>query len=238
METSYDSRKIVSIVIPALNERDGIVSTINSIPKDKLEAMGYTVEVVVVDNGSIDGTGDLALSAGAKVVFEPKRGYGHAYRAGFANASGSVIATSDADSTYPVEDIPRLVQILDEQHIDFMTTNRFAFMQDHAMSARNKLGNAVLTFVTRLLFGIDIKDSQSGMWIFRKDVLDGMVLTSNTPLSQELKIEACHFKKCVWREMPIEYRPRVGEVKLGGWKVGITNIVHLFGKRVVRGLAL
>lgn len=234
MKNNGHKNGTVSVVIPALNERDGIIGTIKAIPVDELEKLGYGVQVVVVDNGSTDGTGDLARSAGAEVVYEPKRGYGHAYRAGFAGAGGVIIATSDADATYPLEDIPRLVKLLDDEKLDFITTDRFARMQVGAMSKRNKIGNAVLSFTTRLLFFVKIRDSQSGMWVFRRKILDGMVLKSNTPLSQELKIEACHFMKCRWKEVPIEYRPRVGKVKLGGWKVGMTNLAHLVGKRLAR----
>ncbi|MDD5288137.1 MAG: glycosyltransferase family 2 protein [Dehalococcoidales bacterium] len=224
----------VSIVIPALNEREGIGRTIRTIPRSKLEAMGYKVQVLVVDNGSNDGTGEIARQAGADVIFEPKRGYGNAYKAGFAGATGDIIATSDADATYPVEDIPRLVKIIDEDKIDFITTNRFAMMKNGAMSFRNKVGNAVLSTTMMMLFGLNIKDSQSGMWVFRRNILDNLKLTSNTPLSQELKIEACHFAGCSWREVPIEYRHRVGRVKLGGWKVGFENLFQMFHKRFVR----
>lgn len=234
MSGNGHKKGIVSVVIPALNEREGIVGTINAVPRHGLEELGYGVQIVVVDNGSTDGTGDLARSAGAEVVFEPKRGYGNAYRAGFTGAAGDIIATADADATYPVEEITRLVKTLDDEKLDFLTTNRFTRMHEGAMSKRNKIGNAVLSLTTRLLFGVNIRDSQSGMWVFRRRILEKMVLKSNTPLSQELKIEACHFAHCPWKEVAIEYRPRVGQVKLGGWKVGLTNIVHLIGKRIVR----
>ena len=224
----------VSIVIPALNESEGIGKTIRTIPVSELQNMGYDVQVLVVDNGSTDGTGEIAHQAGADVVFEPKRGYGNAYKAGFAGATGDIIATSDADATYPLEDIPRLVKMIDEQKIDFITTNRFKLMKKGAMSFRNKVGNAVLTTTMMLLFGLKIKDSQSGMWVFRREILDKLRLTSNTPLSQELKIEACHFAGCSWREVPIEYRHRTGKVKLGGWKVGFENLCHMYQKRLAR----
>lgn len=226
--------KTISIVIPAQNERDGIEQTIRAIPKDELERMDYEVQILVVDNDSNDGTGELAKKAGAEVIFEPKHGYGSAYKAGFAHARGDVIATADADATYPVEDIPRLVEILEKENLDFLTTDRFALMDKNAMSFRNKVGNTILSSTMRLFFGIDIKDSQSGMWVFRRSILSKLRLTSNTPLSQELKIEACHFAKCRWREILIRYQPRAGKAKLGGWKVGTTNLLHLFKKRLVR----
>lgn len=234
MGNNGHKRGKVSIVIPALNEMDGIGKTIQTVPRTELESMGYDVQVLVVDNGSTDGTGEIARQAGADVVYEPKRGYGNAYKAGFAGATGDIIATSDADATYPVEDIPRMVKIIDEEKVDFITTNRFAMMKNGAMSARNKIGNAVLSTTMMLLFGLNIKDSQSGMWVFKRELLNNLKLSSNTPLSQELKIEACHFAHCSWREVPIEYRQRVGKVKLGGWKVGFENLCHMFQKRLVR----
>ncbi len=225
---------MVSVVIPARNEKDGIEKTIRAIPRDELERMGYQVEVLIVDNGSNDGTGELALRAGAEVVFEPKPGYGSAYKRGFAQAKGDIIATADADATYPVEDIPRLVEMLENEKLDFLTTNRFALIDEGAMSLRNKVGNTALSLTMRLLFRLDIKDSQSGMWVFRRSILGGLRLTANTPLSQELKIEACHFAKCRWKEVPIKYYPRAGKAKLGGWKVGFSNLLHLIGKRIAR----
>ena len=226
--------KTISIVIPALNERDGIAKTIEAVPRSQLEKMGYEVQILVVDNGSADGTGELAREAGAEVVFEPRRGYGRAFKAGVAHARGDIIATADAGATYPIEDIVRLVGILEQEELDFLTTNRFGFMEKNAMSFRNRMGNAILSFTTRLLFSINLKDSQSGMWVFKRNILGRLALKSNTPLSQELKIEACHFAKCRWKEVPIRYTPRLGEAKLGGWKTGFGNFLHLLKKRVLR----
>jgi glycosyltransferase involved in cell wall biosynthesis len=224
----------ISIVIPALNEREGIERTIASIPRAELQRMGYDVQVLVVNGDGKDGTGELARKAGAEVIDEPRRGYGQAFKTGFARARGDVIATADADATYPVEDIPNLVLTLEKEDLDFITTNRFAFMGRDAMSRRNRVGNAVLNLVTALLFRLNIKDCQSGMWVFRKNILKKLRLRSNTPLSQEIKIEACHFARCRWKEVSIKYRPRFGRAKCGGWKVGFTNFCDLIRKRVVR----
>jgi hypothetical protein len=224
----------LTIVIPALNEELGIEKTVRAVPRAEIDKIGYSTQVLVVDNGSDDATADLAAKAGAEVVPEPNRGYGTALKKGFAAADGDVIVTADADATYPLEDIPRLVQILESENLDFITTNRFALLQKDAMSKRNKFGNAVLSWTMRLLFRLRIDDSQSGMWVFRKSILEKLKLSSNTPLSQEIKIEACHFARCRWREVPIQYRPRSGKAKLGGWKVGTGNLVHLIKKRLRR----
>ena len=228
--------KTISVVIPARNEKDGIEKTIRAIPRDELERMGYQVEVLIVDNGSNDGTGELARRAGAEVVFEPKPGYGSAYKTGFARARGDIIATADADATYPVEDIPSLLEILEKENLDFLTTNRFALMDEGAMSLRNKVGNSILSLATRILFALKLRDPESGMWVFRKDVLQKAKLGSDTwPFSHELKIEVCYYNRCRWKEVPIRYRGRFGETKLqSGWRVGSTDLFHILKKRLIR----
>jgi len=228
--------KTISIVIPAQNERDGIEKTIRAIPKDDLERMGYEVQILVVDNDSNDGTGELAKKAGAQVVFEPKHGYGSAYKAGFVHARGDVIATADADLTYPVEHIPRLVGILEKENLDFLTTNRFALMEKGAMSFPNKIGNTILSLTVRILFGLRMRDVESGMWIFQRSILDKLKLDSDMwPLSHELKIEACYFNTCRWKEVPIHYKARSGKTKLVNiWKVFLTDLFHIMKKRIIR----
>jgi len=228
--------KRLSIIIPALNEEEGIGKTIQAIPREQLQEMGYDVEVIVVDNGSEDQTSDLARRAGAEVISEPRRGYGSAFKAGFSRARGNLIATADADATYSVEDITRLVKILEDEALDFLTTNRFALLEDGAMSFRNRLGNNVLALAMRILFGLNLRDSQSGMWVFRKNILSRLKLTSDSwPFSQEIKIEACYFSRCRWKEIAIRYRARSGQSKLlNGWKVGLINLLHLAKKRIKR----
>jgi len=225
----------ISIIIPALNEEEAIEGVIRAIPKNELERMGFDVQILVVDGNSKDRTRELASKAGAEVIVEPRRGYGRAYKTGFAHATGEIIATADADLTYPVEDIPKFVRMLQEENLDFITTNRFAFMEQDAMSSRNRIGNDVLNLATRLLFHLNLNDSQSGMWVFWKNILGSLVLKSDKmSFSEELKLEACHFAKCQWREIPIKYRARVGKIKLRAWKDGFRNLLYLIKKRFRR----
>jgi glycosyltransferase involved in cell wall biosynthesis len=229
------SIKSVSIVIPALNEEDGIGGVIEGIPSKQLESLGFDVQIIVVDNGSTDNTAQIARDAGADVVYQPTRGYGNAYKCGFASAKGDIIATADADQTYPVEMIPALVKMLEEEKLDFITTNRFANMSSGAMSKRNKIGNTILNITCRLLYGISLIDSQSGMWVFRKPMLERMLLRSGQmPFSEELKIESIYYNKALWKEIPIDYKDRVGEIKLRGWKDGFHNFIYMIKKRIVR----
>src|SRR5690349_23318243 len=123
----------LSVVIPAFNEQESIAQTLSSIPIRQLESAGLGVEVLVVDNGSTDETGRLAREHGAKVIVQPVRGYGNAYKAGFANCTGDVIATGDADLTYPFEILPHALAKLDSERLDFLSTNRLESLNPQAM---------------------------------------------------------------------------------------------------------
>lgn len=215
--------------MPALNEEESIGQTIKNIPVDKLKEAGYEIEILIIDGGSTDKTVDIAESLGARVIIAAK-GYGRQYRLGFGQAHGDIIITADSDNSYPMEEIPKLLERLERQNLDFISTNRFAGLRKGSMRPFNYFGNKVLTFFTNILFGLRLKDSQSGMWVFRKKILDKINLTSNgMPLSQEIKIEA--FKKLRAREIDSSYRKRVGQVKLRMFRDGWENLRYLVKKR-------
>jgi hypothetical protein len=203
-----------------------------SIPIEKLISAGHDVEVVVVDNGSTDGTGQLAQEHGARVIVQPVRGYGNAYKAGFANCSGDIIATGDADLTYPFEILPEVMVLMEAENIDFLSTNRFGNLLPGAMSRSHLWGNRALSTVSRRLFGVPFMDSQSGMWVFRRQVWTALQLRSGgMAFSQELKIEAFrHGFRCA--ELPITYRPRGGETKIHTITDGARNLAQLIGARL------
>lgn len=224
--------KTLSIVIPALNEEKGIGPVLNSIPIKELKKMGYSVELMVIDNGSTDNTKHVARMHGAIVITQPVRGYGNAYKAGFANASGDVIATGDADLTYPFEDLPQILKKMEDEDLEFINTDRLTNLRPECMHKSHVFGNWVLTTITKILFKSPFKDSQSGMWIFKKYVWDSIhVHSSGMPFSQEIKMEA-HIKGFRCAEVPIDYRVRVGEVKLHSIKDAYGNVMHLFTKRL------
>lgn len=222
----------LSIVIPAMNEEEGIGDVIDEIPLKALEEMGYPAEIVVVDGESVDRTRDIAREKGARVIIEPRKGYGRAYKTGFEAAQGELIATGDADTTYPFDRLPEYIRLFEREKLDFFTGNRFGNLQPGAMRPAHKFGNWVLSTTGRVLFMARIKDSQSGMWIFKREILKRITLTSDgMPLSEEIKIEAFTQPELKCLEVPIEYRVRVGDVKLSSWKDGYRNMAFLFKKR-------
>lgn len=222
----------VCFVIPTLNEEEAIGPTLDTIPVDGLQKQGYEVEVLIVDGDSDDATRDIAEDWGAEVIIEDRPGYGRAYKTGFAHTDADVIVTGDADATYPFEKTTDLLARLDGEELDFITTNRLAEMEDGAMTAKHKLGNWVLSTSCQLLFGTPFEDSQSGMWVFRREVLDKVEITDDgMPMSEEIKIEAFQHPDVAATEVPIPYRPRIGDVKLETWNDGFRNLTFLFEKR-------
>ena len=220
----------LTVLMPALNEEMSIGSTIDHIPFEKLRKMGIETDVLIIDGGSTDRTVDIAIIKGAKVMNSIK-GYGIQYRAGFEKAQGDIIVTADSDCSYPMEDIPDLVDALIKENLDFITANRFGKLEKNSMSWLNLIGNRALTWVTNILFLLNLKDSQSGMWVIKKDSLKKITLKSNgMPLSQEIKIEA--FKKLNAKEIESRYGKRVGQRKLRIFGDGWDNLTSLIRKRI------
>jgi hypothetical protein len=224
--------RLLSVVIPALNEERNVAAVIGSVPVDTLRDSGWETEIIVVDNASTDATGEVAAAAGATVVHEPRRGYGSAYKAGFQAARGDVIVTGDADRTYPLDHTPGLLETFWDSGTEFLTTNRLIASNRRAMKPSHSAANHFLSGISRMLFRHDIRDSQSGMWMFRRYVWEGVnVVSDGMAFSQEIKNEA---RRCGFRtaEVPIEYRPRGGEVKLNAVRDGIRNLAQLFSHRL------
>lgn len=212
----------ISIVIPAYNEEAGIGKTINQIPKSE-----KILEIIVVDNNSTDKTAEVARGLGTKVIKETRQGYGYALREGFKNANGDIIITLDADVQYPGEKILELVEYFENNNLDFLSCSRFPLQNKNSLSFTRIWGNKLLTLLANSLWGLKLKDSQSGMMIFKKEILGKIKLESgDMPLSQELKIKAilAGFK---FAETNIPYHPRRGESKLFPIKHGLKNSWHL-----------
>ena len=214
----------ISVVIPCYNEEDGVREVIGRMPR-------VVDEVVVVDNNCTDRTAEVARSLGARVVAEKTPGYGAAYKAGLRAARQDVIVTMDGDGTYPPEEIPRLVDTLLDRGWDFLSACRFPLSDGTAMGMSNRFGNWVLTTAAAVLFFKPIRDSQSGMWVFRRRGLERMRLTSDAmAFSEEIKLEAL-LRGLKFGEEHIPYGARIGEVKLQRWKDGWNNLTFLVRKR-------
>ena len=218
----------VSVVIPTMNEERTIGETLDEVRR---HLAGSDFEILIVDTSSRDRTREIAVSKGAVVVDEPRRGYGRAYKTGFERARGEFIVTLDADNTYPAGDIPRLLGIVERGEADFASGDRISTMDRGSMSAMHRIGNGLLNLTVLALFHRRVRDTQSGMWAFRRGLLGKIEPKSDgMPFSEEIKLEVVR-KGLRLVEVPINYRPRKGESKLRSWEDGWKNFRHLFRLR-------
>jgi glycosyltransferase involved in cell wall biosynthesis len=210
----------VSVVIPCLNEAETITECVTS-ARAVLEDSGLRGEVIVVDNASDDGSGDVARAAGATVVYEPRRGYGSAYLAGLAAAQGDYIVMADADLTYDFREIPAFVREL-EAGAQVVVGNRLKGIQPGAMPWLSRIGNPILSGFLNLLYRTNVGDVHCGMRALRRDALPVLNLrATGMEFASEMVIRAAR-EKLDLREIPIKLYARVGESKLSplrdGWR--------------------
>ncbi len=220
----YKSNRI-TVISPCLNEEQGIEQVLRRMPD-------FVDEVIVVDNGSTDRTSEVAKSFGAKVIREDVRGYGRSYKTGFKQATGDIIVTLDGDHSYPPDAISYLLEAFLHLDVDFLNASRFPVRDRNAMSFKNKFGNLILSLAMSILYFRWVRDSQSGMWVFRRSILEGMKLSSDgMAFSEEIKVEALKKNRARFAEIFIMYSSRLGETKLNAWKDGFANLWFLVKKR-------
>ena len=218
----------ITVIIPCLNEEQGIEKVLRAMPE-------FVDEVIVVDNASTDRTSEVALSLGAKVIREDVRGYGRAYKRGFAVATGDLIVTLDGDHSYPVDALSYLLEAFLHLDVDFLNASRFPVRDARAMSFKHKVGNLILSIAMSMLFFQWVRDSQSGMWVFRRSIIKDMKLESDSmSFSEEIKIEVLRNSRLRFGEISILYSARLGEIKLNPWRDGFRNLWFLAKKRFFR----
>ena len=225
--TGAPARQIeVSVVIPCLNEAENIEQCVRR-SQLALDEAGIAGEVVVADNDSDDGSAELAAAAGARVVHEPRRGYGSAYLAGFGAARGEYIVMLDADMTYPFKDIPRFVEEL-RGGAQLVMGDRMDNIEPGAMHWMHRyIGNPLLSGTLNLFFRTGVRDAHCGMRDFRRDILPQLDLrATGMEFASEMVIRASKEKLDI-REFPISYAPRGGESKLSRFRDGWRHLRFL-----------
>jgi hypothetical protein len=181
---------------------------------------------VVVDNGSTDGSVKAALNAGARVVVEPVRGYGSALLRGIHSSKGQVVVMADADSTYPLNMLARLVQPVADGSADLALGGRLDASARASMPLLHRLvGTPTLTWLVRQGTGVvGVTDSQSGFRAFRRDLAGRLHLNaSGMEFASEMLIEAGRAGLRIG-ETPMGYRTRVGESKLDTFRDGLRHL--------------
>lgn len=205
-------RKLVTVVIPAKDEEEGVREILRALPVKTLRSMGLDTEVFLLDGNSRDGTRDVAAAYGATILTDPEPGKGAAFRHARSSFNGDLIVMLDGDGTYPVDAIPRVVAPLLRDDADVVMGSRVA--QPDAMSVVHRFGNTMLSFMASVLHGRPCPDVCTGMWAFHRDVLLSLPLqSSGFELEAELFAMTARLEKRIL-SVQIDYLPRIGESKL------------------------
>lgn len=210
-------KKRVSIVLPCRNEEKGIRVSIRWAKQGlrRLRAIGYSGDVTVVDNGSTDRSVPLAKKAGARLIREPRVGYGQAYRTGIDGSTGEYIIMGDSDGTYDFRSLKPFVDKL-TSGADLVLGSRLGgTILPGAMAITHRLiGNPILTAILNLSCGSRLTDTQTGMRAFTRTAYKRMNLKSTgMEFASEMIIKAIGHKMRI-AEVPIAYYPRIGTTKL------------------------
>jgi glycosyltransferase involved in cell wall biosynthesis len=222
---SVDDR--VSVIIPTLNEEASIREVLSAIPRQVVD------EVIVVD-GSSDMTGKIAEELGAKVIYEPRKGYGRAIQTAIENSLGEIVVYIDGDSTYDPSEITKLIEPVRNGKLDVVLGNRLEEPQKRAcMHFVNRIGNRVLSAIFQLIFGVRVSDTQCGLRAVRRSaVLDHRCRNFGMAYVTE---QLAGLVKLGYRvgEVPVSYGPRIGRSKLNRLRDGLSILSTMLREKCV-----
>ena len=198
----------LSVIIPIYNE----VESIHEIVK-RVQDTNLAWEIVLVDDGSIDGTRDLLKEMDGKgnirvIMHEKNQGKGAAVRTGFDNAKGDVLLIQDADLEYDPRDYPTLIKPIDEEIADVVYGSRFLGGPRRVVMFWHMIANYLLTFMTNILYNTILSDMETGYKVFRKEVIEGMPLRAKRfDFEPEFTAKVLKRKYRIF-EVPISFNPR------------------------------
>ena len=215
--------KNLVVMLPTLDEEFGLREVLPAIPIDELTNLGWQTEVWVIDGGSSDSSIEIANKHDCKVFKQAGHGKGAAMRTGFKeflSKQKDALVMLDADGTYDPNEIPEFMRRLVE--FDVVIGDRLrGSIEPGAMTRMNYFGNHMLTWIASALYGVTTNDLCTGYWGFTKSAIAKLQLNS-----MRFEIEAEMFASCVKQDInlasiPISYKARLGEAKLGslvdGW---------------------
>ena len=214
----------LSVVMPTLNEEAGVGECIQR-AKTAIAELDVTAEIILADS-STDRTPEIGREMGAIVVEPDEPGYGYAYRYAFERARGDYVVMGDADTTYDFEDIPRLLEALQDADADMVMGSRLeGEIRDGAMPALHKyVGNPSLTAFLNAFYDAGVSDAHSGFRIFTREAYETMDLeTTGMEFASEMIMEA-GAKDLEIVEVPIVYHEREGEETLESFRDGWRHV--------------
>jgi glycosyltransferase involved in cell wall biosynthesis len=219
-----DESPVLSVVMPTLNEEDGIRTCIDWI-KAAIEELQVPTEILISDS-STDRTPEIAREMGAVVVEPDGKGYGYAYRYAFERTRGEYIVMGDADTTYDFTQIPRLLDHLEETGADIVMGSRLdGEIKDGAMPTLHQyIGNPLLTRFLNTFYRAGVSDAHSGFRIFTRDAYERMDLeTTGMEFASEMIMDA-GARDLQIEEVPIIYHERKGEETLDSFRDGWRHV--------------
>ena len=163
---------MISLIIPVYNEQDAVVDTVKR-SSDAMTKTGDDFEIIVINDGSSDATQqrleEIKETPYLRIITNDKnRGYGAGLKTGIRKSKGNLIATIDADGTYPIEDLPRLIQILKDKDADMVVGARTKKMPKNTITW--KIGKIIINFLANKVAGMKIPDNNSGMRVFTREL--------------------------------------------------------------------
>jgi glycosyltransferase involved in cell wall biosynthesis len=223
----------VSVVIPVFNERKTIAEVVSRVQR---ALDGKDSELVVVDDGSTDGTREALRSiAGIRLIeHEQNQGKGAALRTGFAAASGDVVIVQDADLEYDPRDYPKLLEPIEDGRADVVFGSRFLGGPHRVFFFWHYLANKLLTWLSNMFTNLNLSDMETGYKVFRRPVLERIHIRSDR-FNFEPEITAKVAKaRCRVYEVPISYSGRTyDEGKKIGWRDGLSALWSIVKFRFV-----
>jgi len=223
--------KGVSIVIPACNEVSTVRDVVNDVVNVVSRISGISFfEVILVDDGSTDGTFEVVKDLGVVVLRNKvNRGKGYSLRRGFKRARGKVIVTLDADGSHFPEDLPLVLTPLLKGEVDMVIGSRFGHKQAFFTRALNIAGNSLFNIFFYILTGRRFSDSQSGFRAFRRELLGALNLSAESyDIESEMLMEAL-MKKFRIKEVSIRCVPRLcGGLGIRSFRDGYKILKRIF----------
>jgi glycosyltransferase involved in cell wall biosynthesis len=219
----------ISVYFPCRNEGNHLEHVFAKIPD-------FVDEILVISNKSTDDTVQKAKKLGA-IVIEDNRsvgniGYGYAHITGMNAATGDILIPADGDGTYPIWELESILNEFLDRDLDFMNCNRYPLANITKIPFKLQLGVNVLNLETNLLYGTNIKDILSGMWVIKKTAILKLELTEGGwNLSPQIKIQAATNKNMKFGEFHIVQHLRHGNSHQQYFKTGLEHLSWIFKNR-------
>jgi glycosyltransferase involved in cell wall biosynthesis len=231
--SAQPSRPQLTFFFPAYNEEENVERTVH-VALEQIGPMVDSLEVLIVDDGSSDRTPELADALAAadsrvRVHHQPNRGYGGALKAGFANASGSLIAFSDGDLQFDLEELRLLLDRLNDPHrkpVDVVIGYRIKRRDPFHRLVIAKTYNTIVS----VAFGLRVRDIDCAMKVFRREVFDGLRLESDGPFLSAETLIKLRARKVSMAQVGVHHFPRAAGTNTGASFVKILRTFRDLGK--------